>query len=133
MPASLSVTDLKLLFMSRQLGISVASLQDIEKKFYETYQLGGLALTGGSNTFTGLQNVGALAVTGNETVGGTLAVTGATRLGATGLNGNVAVGKAAAVVAPTASGAAYAQAEAQSTVTAVNSIIAALQAVGITL
>lgn len=50
----------------------------------------------------------------------------------TGLNGNAAIAKAAAITAPTAPGAAYVQAEAQSAVTAINSIRTALTNIGIT-
>lgn len=109
--ASLSVSDLKLAFMAAQLGVSVSSLQDIEKQFYEKYQAGGLSQLGSNNVFTGTNQFN----------------------GNIGFGGNAPVAKAAAIAAPTAPGAAYAQAEAQSAVAAINAIRTALTNIGITL
>lgn len=116
MPASPTVNDLRLQFMAAQLGVPVASIQDLEAQFYTTYAAGGLARTGSANTFAGTQTVATLQVTGN-----------------TGLYGVAPVARAASVVTPTAPGAAYVQAEAQSAVTAINAIKAALTNIGITL
>lgn len=66
--------------------------------------------------------------TGTTTITGPLAHTGSTA----GFYGVAPVARAGAITAPNAPGAVYAQADAQSAVAAINSIRAALTALGLT-
>ena len=90
----------------------------------------GMSVSPANNVIPGPATVsGALTVTGAETVGGTFQHNGAN----VGFYGKPSVAQQGAIGAPTAPGAVYAQAEAQSAVTAINSIRAALTALGLTL
>ena len=90
-----TIDDLRITFMAGQLGVPVASLQDLEFQFYTTYSAGGLAKTAGTNTFVGNQ-----VVTGNLTASGT--VQGAVLKS----TGNLDINPATTAVAPTAGAAA---------------------------